>query len=468
MLAFLALALPVPSALRWVRYLAPAVPLVAVAQAAAEGPRWQMVPAYVLSGLFFLAWLWQRIAPAGGAVARGWAHRLGVGLVIGLGVLGLVVSIALPVLFPVFRFPRPTGPYAIGTMTYHWVDANRAEIFAVPSDHRELMVQIWYPAKASPSARRAPYVQDPRVLWSVADLLHLPRFIFSHVKYVTTNGIPSAPAADGGPFPVLVFSHGRGGFRGDNTFQVEELASHGYIVATIDHPGASSGVVFPDGRLASFDPRMFDPAHPGHPKFYDVAIPYLAQDVSFTLDQLAALNRVDPNGILTGRLDLQRTGMFGVSLGGAITAEASKLDPRIRAALMMDVFMPADVVQSGLKQPAMWISRDPKYMKLEHWTQEDIDETVTTMRTVYESKSSDAYLVLVDGMFHANFSDLPFLTPLSSRLGMTGPINANRGHDIVNAYSLAFFNRYLKGQPAPLLDGPSAQFPEVVFDKHGP
>ncbi len=455
--------------MRWVRYLAPAVVLIAVAQAAVEGPRWQMVPAYVLTGLFFLVWLWQKIAPAGGTAGQGLTHRLAIGLAIGLGALGLVVSIALPIVFPVIRFPRPSGPYAIGTMTYHWVDVSRPEIFtADPNDHRELMVQVWYPAEGNPSARRAPYVQDARVLWSVADLLHLPRFIFGHVKYVTTNGVPSAPVADGGPYPVLIFSHGRSGFRGHNTFQVEELVSHGYIVATIDHPYASSGVVFPDGRLVAFDPRMFDPAHPGHPKFYDVAIPFLAQDVSFALDQLADLNQADPNGILTGQLDLQRTGMFGVSLGGAITAEASKLDPRIRASLMMDVFMPADVVQSGLKQPAMWISRDAKYMKLEHWTQEDIDETVTTPRAVFESKPRDAYLVLVAGMFHANFSDLPFFTPLSSRLGMTGPIDANRGHDIVNAYSLAFFDRYLKGQPAPLLDGPPAQFPEVTFDKRGP
>jgi hypothetical protein len=51
----------------------------------------------------------------------------------------------------------------------------------------------------------------------------------------------------------------------------------------------------------------------------DGIIPYLAQDAVFTLHQLASLNQADPNGILTGRLDVQRAGIFGVSLGGIVT-----------------------------------------------------------------------------------------------------------------------------------------------------
>jgi hypothetical protein len=63
LLAFLVLAVPLPRAVRWMRYLAPIAPLIAVAQVLVEGPRWQMVPAYALAGLFFLLWLLQTIAP---------------------------------------------------------------------------------------------------------------------------------------------------------------------------------------------------------------------------------------------------------------------------------------------------------------------------------------------------------------------------------------------------------------------
>lgn len=229
-------------AVRWTGYVALIAVLIAIAQMIVEGPRWQMVPAYVLTGLFFLVWLLQSTALAGRP-----ANRLAAGLAIGLGTLALVISAALPIVSPVFRFPRPSGPYAIGTLTYHWVDAARPEVFtAEPNDHRELIVQVWYPAQPNRSAPRAPYVRDAGALApGLARLaqqnaerllpgfsLTVPSFPFTHLKYITTNAIPSAPAAqDESSYPVLIFLEGLNGLRQMNTFEVEELVSHGYIVA---------------------------------------------------------------------------------------------------------------------------------------------------------------------------------------------------------------------------------------------
>jgi hypothetical protein len=80
---------------------------------------------------------------------------------------------------------------------------------------------------------------------------------------------------------------------------------------------------------------------------------YLAQDAVFTLDQLVALNRADPNGILTGWLDLQRAGLFGMSMGAVVGGEACRLERRLRAGLLMDAMMPAEVLRDGLRQPIM-------------------------------------------------------------------------------------------------------------------
>ena len=213
---------------------------------------------------------------------------------------------------------------------------------------------------------------------------------------------------------------------------------------------------------------MYDPAHVGHPAFYDRAIPFLAQDVIFTLDQLAALNRADPNGILTERLDLERAGIFGVSLGGIVGGEACLLEPRLRAGLVMDGFMPAEVVQSGLQQPIMWISRDAETMQMEGWIQADIDETQSSMRAVYESLPGNGYLVLVPGIYHPNFTDAPLFSPLASLLGLSGRLDAAQAHSIINAYSLAFFDHHLKGRPAAQLDGPSEHYPEVLLETRRP
>jgi len=167
-------------------------------------------------------------------------------------------------------------------------------------------------------------------------------------------------------------------------------------------------------------------------------------------------------------------GAFGISLGAMVAGEACRTEPRLHTCLMMDAAMPAAVVQAGLHQPSMWITRDADMMRLERkraggWTEMDISQTLTSMRGVYEkSLPGSGYYVQMSGMFHINFTDAPYFSPLFSRLGVTGPINAQRGFDIVNAYSLAFFDQHLKGHPAALLDGPTSQYPEVRFETRQP
>lgn len=298
-----------------------------------------------------------------------------------------------------------------------------------------------------------------------------------------------AAAVDQPRYPVLLFLEGATGFRQMNTFQVEHLVANGYIVVAIDQPGAAAAVVFPDGHQAAgltvpqfhamvrpiYMPSVTDSLQngvllPNGSTLPDNSIiPYLAQDVSFTLDQLAALNRADPNGILAGRLDLQRIGVFGVSLGGIVLGEACRTDARLRACLVMDAAMSTMVVDSGLRQPAMWITRDAADMRLERqqaggWPEAEIEAHQQSMRAVYNGLTGDGYFVRVPGMFHLNFTDIPKWTPLATRVGLAGPIDVRRAHAIVNAFSLAFFDRHLLGRPAVLLDAATQRFPEVLLE----
>lgn len=444
------LGLAAPRLRRFGRPAALATALVAAAHVLVEGGRWQMAPAYALAACLLAAALWR-----GRAVGR---RTRRTGLVVG-GV-GLVLALAASLAFPVFRFPAPEGPYAIGTVTYHWTDPARPDPFAAdPRARREVMVQVWYPAR--PTDRpRARYVQDGAALAPIARVLGLPAFVTSHLGLVRTHAVEGAPAAALGPRPVLVFSHGRGGYRQHNTFQVEHLVSHGYVVAAIEHPHAAAGVVFPDGRVTPMDPRMMDEA------FVDASVPVLAEDVVFVADRLAGLNADDPKGVLTGRLDLGRLGLFGVSLGGMTTADACRRDPRFRACLIMDAVVPAEVVRAGLRQPVMWISRDVATMRAEGWREADVAETDGSMRAAFAGLSGDGYLVLIPGVFHPGFADAPFLaaTPAARALRLVGPAEPRRASRIINAYALAFFERHLGGAPAPLLDGPSGGWPEVIFE----
>ena len=488
LLALCSLAIPRWRLARWRRLPAIVATALALAQLAMEGPRWQMVPTYGLTLLILLILTVRTFRFAGDAPVRGWRRTI----TIGIGVAAFAVSAALPVIAPVFRFPHPLGPYAIGTLTYHWVDTARSEaLTAAPQARRELMAQIWYPAHAAATGHRAAYLPDAvAVTPAFARIHHKPAFIFGHLQHVKTNALPSAPAAsDSLSFPVLLFLEGATGFRQMNTYQMEHLASHGYIVVAIDQPGVAASVVFPDGHqlnglnLAQFQATVgpsYLPRGPGSP-WDGTSVPpglapqggnivtYLAGDVAFTLDRLAALNRADPNGILTGKLDLQRVGAFGISLGGTVVGEACRREQRLRACLMMDAPMTTDVVRAGLRQPSMWITRDAASMRLERqraggWSEAEIEAHQASMRAVYEGLSGAGYFVRVPGMFHSNFTDIASWTPMASMLGIAGPIDARRAHDIVNAYSLAFFGRHLGGRPAELLDGPSKLYPDAVLE----
>lgn len=435
-------AMPPLRALHWSGSVVPLAFLLASIQVAGEGPRWQMIPAYALTVLLFLIWLLGIVVPGGMHVNRV-VSLLG----IVVGVLILLITIGRAMVIPVFHFPKPTGPYQIGTLTYQWVERSRRELFSPdPYAQRELMAQVWYPVKGDSSAARASYVQDASALssaaasaFSSAGVIHVPGFFFDHLQYVTTNAIPSAPLAKSqSRYPVLLYLTGIDGFRSINTFQVEELVSHGYIVVGIDQLYVSVSVVFPDRHAItgltkpqiqplidqSISPAEKAPRVNGHP-LQDGIVPYLAQDVSFALDQLTTL-------------------------------DTAYRDPRLKACLMMDAAMPADVVHAGLQQASMWITRDAHTMRLERqrsggWSEADIQQTLTTMRAVYRSLPGDGYYVQIAGMFHDNFTDLPYWAPIASQLGLTGPIDGQRECDIVNAYSVAFFEKELKGQQTPLL-----------------
>ena len=152
LLTFLLLVTQRRRAASWTRYSAAAALVIAAAQTLSEGPRWQMLPAYALSGMCLLVSLQRRYKPPGPIVVLS-------------GAAWLAASAALPILLPVFGFPHPSGPYAIGTLTYHWVDETRPDVYSAnPNDRRELMVQIWYPASVDPSAPNAPWVQDADAL----------------------------------------------------------------------------------------------------------------------------------------------------------------------------------------------------------------------------------------------------------------------------------------------------------------
>ena len=366
---------------------------------------------------------------------------------------------------PPTPFIAPTGPYGVGTRDYFWVDDTRPELFTKDStDKRHLMVQVWYPADIARGTAPARYVRNPIEFANPAE--------FKPVLHVITNAVLDAPVAKAErKYPVLLYNHGGGWNRFSATFTVEQLASHGYVVVSVEHPGFSKIALFPDGYRFAADTLQFKPS--GIRKD-DVAASWAwldavvftswMKDATFALDKIEAMNR-DPASPLVGRLDLDHIGALGWSFGGAAAIELSRSDPRIKAAVDHDGQLFGAVRDVGTSRPLMQLHNtsnplagltgaDAAVMK------EAFDRVRGWDRAVKEKSSNDWYDIEIAGTTHGSFSDLMLFFPSAP-----GQIDPLRAHEIINVYTLAFFDRYLRGKPSALLAAPSPLFPEATFAK---
>lgn len=415
-----------------------------------EGYRWQMVPAYGFTAVFLilsLRWITGSVT----APRLGWLTAL-------LGLLGWLIAVALPVALPVPRLPDPTGPYAIGTFTTFLVDENRLESYTEePDDNRELVVQVWYPA-ASRAGEPAQYIEDLAVAGPViAAQFGLPAFLLNHVNLTELDVWQNAPVASNEvPFPVVIFSHGLSGIRMQNTTMVRELVSHGYIVAAVDHTYANALSILPDGRVFVYDPARIFPSGRSNPEEGNPLVRVWANDIAFLLDEMAMWNQADGH-LLNGRFNLDQVGIFGHSTGGGATLQFCLQDARCQAGVGLDSWLlPVDdtILSQGPGQPFMFIGT-PDWLGPENKARgEDI----------FNNLSQDGYSLALANTAHYDFTDLALLSPLTPQLGLSGTIDSSYSLGIQNEYLLAFFNQYLKGEPAPLLAATSP-YPELTISR---
>jgi len=433
---------------RWIDWLPAAALGLCVVECVLDEFWFRMIPAFALTVLVFLVTL--------GRLRRRTTQqpkRRGLAIAASLvGLFSLLQAGAFPLwILPFNPFPDPTGPYAVGTATYAWEDTGRAETYTDdPNDHRELPVQVWYPV-------------DP--------------------AHVTGGDNVDAPVSDAQPaYPLVVFSPGAFGPRESNYSTYQELASHGYVVAAIDHTYQAMYASFPDGRVVMIGTGFMQEIQTHNQIIFDDPVlddqilrgmlQVRLDDLDFVLDQLEQVNGDDPQGMLTGRMDLARIGLAGHSLGGMGVSQFCRQDPRCQAVVNLDGPMFGDRVSVDEDwEQVMTETPFPTPLMVMYGTLYNDPQAYETIylsnRLAIERATEPAYGLVFDTAGHMNFTDLPLISPaLSASRQGSGPIDATRGIGIVNTYILAFFDAHLKGEAAPLLDGLSPDYPEVTFTAH--
>jgi dienelactone hydrolase len=245
------------------------------------------------------------------------------------------------------------GPYAAGTFEYD-----------VAGDE----VVVWYPVAPTTAAGRSKYTYHLRE-W-------LPSLIRSLVPANFADGVPedaywAAPAAPGA-FPVVLFSHGFGGYPDQSSFLTAHLATWGMIVVAADQQARDLAAVV-SGTAKSIEPT---------------------EDVTEQLAALAYVQRVakTAGSLLYGHVEAGKVATLGHSAGGGTAVLVAEADPAILGWIAL-AGVPVAVPKHAV--PSLMISGS-------------LDKTVptSTVRGFYTSVTGNKALLVIDGYGHNVFDDI--------------------------------------------------------------
>jgi dienelactone hydrolase len=382
-------------------------------------------------------------------------------------VLAAAAAVALaqvPEWSSVQALPAPTGRFAVGTAIVRFADSSRATSRHIST--RPLTVQVWYPARAGGAGSRAPYLAEPGLLDSMVrrgyeDLAESEMRGWASVGVAARIGAqPATPPSRAG-WPVLVFSHGLGVARAHYSALVQELASHGYVVLSIDHP-IGGFALDATGRLLT--PGV-DSLHYASRPLANVVRDW-AGDAVFVLHRFGRQIELPANSRLGLMLDTTRIGMVGHSIGGASALQACQTYAIVRACADMDGDVFGDVEERGVGKPFLVLLSQPDHSR----RPPPKDSADAAQRAAFaqmgrERDSSWAairaftpnvpsYVIKLAGTGHFSFSDAPFQMPHQLRnVGAT--LSPLAMHTQIADSLESFFDHYLLGRPLRAL-GPAA------------
>jgi len=323
-------------------------------------------------------------------------------------------ALFLAILCPQYTQPAITGSYEVATAKYTWVDENRIETFADTGENRALTVEFWYPQEME------------------------------------------------GKAPLVVFSHGAFGFGGSNYSTFAELASNGYVVASISHTYHAFYTMDTSGRLTTVNIDFLNSVNAVNATDDPEQDYYVPQewmnlrvaDAHFVLDTITAnVNAADKDDALFSSIDLEHIGMTGHSLGGAMSAQMGRERDDIDAVIVLDGTMLGERIEF---ENGKVILNDTPYPVplLNVYAEDHYQNAVTLVGEEYENfyaqrNAVNASEVVIRDAGHLNFTDLPLFSPALAKMLGVGTVDKRYCIEKTNSLVLEFFNCYLKGGETP-------------------
>lgn len=388
-----------------------------------------------------------------------------------------IFSVALPFLFPVVNLPKPKGAYYVGTKYLSFTDCSRQEQFSSLDENRTIPVQVWYPTEDTKNKKRVNWISSEAMNF-FSKYRGLPN-IFNHFSLVKTHSYLNAGISNKAKsYPVILFSCGGAMFNGQNTIQMQELASEGYIVFAVSHPYEDFACLYPNGKIIPYSQKQAAELSSDYKNAINIAkdtvtnkespeyvktlirnaevnnksVKIWSKDMQFIINKINDMNSGITDSIFFGKLDMSNIGAFGHSFGGAAVGQLCLDDKRVKTFINMDGSPFGDALNNDILQPFMILTTE-KYGEY--------------IRYGYSEKENNYLFVQIKNTEHMNFCDVNSLLPVLGKLtGFLGSINCKQQVDIMNDYIVNFFNKKLKNKTSPLLDYPSTLYPEVKITNY--
>ena len=379
--------------------------------------------------------------------------------------------------------PVPSGPFGIGRIGYEWIDPSRPDTYSAnPDAHRDLMVYLWYPAPRTDVGRTGPYLPgakqmdaNPEVQRRVGDAFG-PGWGLIVSGDLVSHAVENAPVAKSPKhFPVVLFSHGLGSIGFAYTSLIEDLVSHGYVVASIEHTYTAMAVVFPNGRVVPFHQETNPVRLTPDQRFQrmeasaGLAITEGARDVVFVLSNLTEMNGQKAHEFaLGGRLDVNRVAAMGHSSGGAFATLACQMDQRFKACISLDGALPPVAAfpeyGKGFTQPVLLLEIDHSGQRRGFDAAQEAEYMKKKEAELNACPIGSYDIVLKSaGLNHGSFSDVPLLFANGKKTEAGEALYNLRA---TQAFTRSFLDKYLMHHAGGLFNDPS-EYPGTIVTPYG-
>lgn len=373
-------------------------------------------------------------------------------------IIFLLISLGQAAIIPL---PSNTGPCDVTLHASQLVDMSRSNPYDPKGGKRSIMVTTFTPVNCG-SVPYTSYIPNATARFEDKSFqsFGLPPGTFESLRIQTRTQQQPPPFRLHGDYPVVFFSPAVATSRLMYTLLLQEIASYGFAVVSIDHPYDADIVEYPDGRTV-----LGILANINTTTEFVSALDVRVKDMSFLLDQMhdeKVIRNLFP--LSQGNLhllSLDRVTILGHSLGGATAAQTILVDNRFNGGINLDGQLWGTVVDKGLSSPFLLFGN----ANHTHAT----DSSWATFSSHLRGWKLELQLAQSE---HYTFSDFPVLVDALSvsdearqiiQANRTGTIGGLRAKDVIASYTVATLQYFVYGHMSELLSGPSVAYPDVRF-----